>query len=235
MPVNRRDLLDVKKTQLKMMKARGVDISSEEAVFQFQTEEQMKIAYITLKSQQTGVQIPFNEFDAKMLSRFYYHDNINGGEKTITYVHYNTVGKEFVKDTFADILTIVKEYQDSIGRRVNVITILSSSEPTSTTLTHMKTVFGLYTFQVFEYSKMYIDITEHIFQPDEVYRLTNAEKLNFLKTSHVNASQLPIIKSSDILAKYHLWVKGDIIKVIDTDDLVTSMVNKTMKFYLIRG
>lgn len=210
-----RNLLDVKRTQLEMIKDRGYDISEEENIFDMENEDQMKIFY-------SGR----HEFNIFTLSKVYF----NGDE--YTYIYYVHPDVDFVKDVFRKIMIEVMRIRTELNIELKNIIIITTKIDNSN-FVKMKTEFANFNFQTFNYDELYVNITKHSLQPKEVRKLTDREQRIFIEESRIKKSQLPIIKLIDPMAKYYGWKKGDVIRVEDENNIVPAVVNITIEYYIV--
>ncbi|KAH9253188.1 hypothetical protein BASA81_008870 [Batrachochytrium salamandrivorans] len=67
--------------------------------------------------------------------------------------------------------------------------------------------------EVFTYSELLIDITEHEFVPQHTL-LTEAEKLELLARYHVTETQLPRMTIDDPISRYFGLTYGQVVKII---------------------
>ena len=212
-----RNLLDVKRTQLEMVKDRGYDISDEEDIFEMENEDQMKVFY---SEQQV--------FDIFTLSKLYFNDT----ENEYTYIYYVHPDVDFVKDVFRKIMIEVINIRNKFNIELKNIIIITTKIDNSN-FVKMKTEFANFNFQTFNYDELFVNITKHSLQPKEVRKLSEREQKTFLEDSRIKKSQLPVIKLNDPMSKYYGWKKGDVIKVEDENNIVPAIVNITIEYYII--
>lgn len=66
--------------------------------------------------------------------------------------------------------------------------------------------------ELFLESELVTNVTEHVFVPKHTL-LSSSEKINLLQKYRVSESHLPKIHSSDPVARYYGFKKGDIVKI----------------------
>jgi DNA-directed RNA polymerase I, II, and III subunit RPABC1 len=185
----KKDLFKVREIVLEMISDRGYSIPQEMLSTTF---EQFSIQY-----------------DQKNIDL--YIENENKEKKYYVYFH---VSKSFGKNEMNTIVKkIVSEYQDD---NIGIIILLKDKESISITKEKNKPMYKNVEF--FEQNKMKFNITKHYMQPKFII-LTPEEEAEVLDKYQTTVSKFPKIYTTDPVAKYYAMRKGQVIKVIRTEEV----------------
>ena len=225
-----RNLLDVKRTQLRILSLMGAQFNElEKSILGAGTEREMAAIY---------GQDPLLPFDASLLSNAYGTLNMRKLTGEYTYVHFIPQDEDIKKGTLSIMTTKIDEWnsllQSQTGGMIRNVIVIATKSPTQSVTDDIISSLSRYSFTWFRYAELYFDITQHSLQPQNVKCLSDAEVGELLKNPGVKPSLLPIIKSSDIFARFHGWKKGDIVRVEDEDFHVPTAVTVSIEYYLVK-
>lgn len=215
-------LFEVKKTQVRMMKNRGYDITDEINLFDM-TKDQFLEHYKKRK------QLLSTTFRGA-LNYTYTKTNLDESSDN-TYVYYfDTMKdkKQLCTGQIDDMLNLVTKFD-----KVNRITLISEQKIHNQSETKIKAIKEK-DFQHFLYEELAADPSLHISVPKHKI-LTRKEKEDLIKDTleNISFSNFPRFLVNDVMVKYLWGVPGDIIKIIRVNFLVNLPVAKSISYGIV--
>lgn len=208
-------LFNVKKNQLKMLERRGYDISKEKNLFLIPVEQ---FADIYIKHAKK-----LGQSFRSGLTNIYEHEN---GTKIAVFYTDMTPGK-----TQLGLNEIIRAV--SFMKKHNVIncTIISPRPLSPPAISKINSLVS-YNIQVFLEDEVAYDPTEHFLVPKHIV-LTQEEQREFLNKNNLDIDHLPIILSTDIIARYYGLRSGQVVK-IERENMFETMVFESISYKVIR-
>jgi len=209
-------LYNVKKNQLKMTERRGYRIDPREVQNVSSFDYFMRIY------------IPYARQNKKTL------------REVLSNVYLNSDGKPDFVVYFADVppgstQLGVNESNEAIKymRTYNVRKAVMITEKQLSSASATK-IDGLvaYNIQVFLEQEMSYDPTEHFLVPTHI-PLSDEDQTKFLNENDITIDQLPVIPSTDIIARYYGMRPGQIVR-IERENMYESMIMKSVTYKAIR-
>jgi DNA-directed RNA polymerase I, II, and III subunit RPABC1 len=208
-------LFEVKKNQLKMMQRRGYDIDREKNLLKI-TLEQFLAAYIPHAQKQ-------RRSLRSVLTNVYENE---AGERILVY--YADVSHDSTQLGLSEISAAIAEMEKYKLRNAVIITQKSLS-PSAT-----KHIAGLVSLniQIFLEEEMSYDPTEHFLVPEHI-PLTMEEQTQLLQEKDLDIDQLPVILTTDIMARYYGLRGGRVVKIVRTN-MYQTMVIKSLSYRVVK-
>ncbi|MFK5971461.1 MAG: DNA-directed RNA polymerase subunit RpoH/Rpb5 C-terminal domain-containing protein [Candidatus Marithrix sp.] len=227
-------LFEVKKSQLKMVKARGYDIREEHQIqdMSYDEFEDYLDEEIDILSQELSILAPsekknkivVNEQD--VLTKIYTTpDNIEPQKSILVY--YSNV-KTDKKDTIpsnviTDFKSKSKNHNESILITDGIVSRLNIKE--------LEPLFDV-DWQVFNVKELTYVPIEHQYSP-KYQRLTDEEADVKLKELGTNRALMPIMSLNGPIAKYYNYKVGDIIKIYRDDYSIGIPAPKSINYRVV--
>jgi len=213
-------LFKVKKHQLLMMERRGYNIDRERGIFNL-TAEQFVNTYVNFAQTQ-------NKTFRAVLTNVYQNDQ--GGKILVYYADIPTTSTKLGVNEVGDAVADMERYQ----LRNAVIITAQDLSPSAA-----KAVQGLiaYNIQIFLEEEMAYDPISHFLVPKHI-PLSIEEQRQFLNQKQeqeegFTIDQLPVILSSDIIARYYGLRGGRVVR-IERENMYESMVIKSVCYKVIK-
>lgn len=195
-------LYEMKCNQIKMVKARGYTIPSEEAhIFTSSVEDFGNI--MSVVAQQNGLSI------RSMLTNLY-----RAPDGRTIYVYYGSklpTQKQLAAEIIRDFTSKVLHCQATEA-------IIVVDAPVSAVGMEELSELATVKWQIFNDKELMMDPSEHI-GVDEHIKLSPQEKADFLLQTRVGETQLPLISIEDPIVRYYNWGLGSIIKILRYDTI----------------
>ena len=188
-------LFEIKKNQLQMVRRRGYSIEREQNLLQI-TAEEFEEAYIPFAEQQ-------KKSLRTVLSQLYEKEN---GEKLYVYYADAPADKsQLGVDIIGDAIQEMDRFKSKNGIIITSKQLSSSAR---------KQIEGLvsYNVSIFMEDEMLYDPTAHYLTPEHI-GLTPDVQRDLLKRNKINLDQLPIILTSDMIARYYGFKVGQVIQI----------------------
>lgn len=209
-------LYNVKKNQLKMTERRGYRIDPSEVQNVSSFDYFMRIY------------IPYARQKKKTL------------REVLSNVYLNSDGKPDFVVYFADVPSGstqlgVNESNEAIKymRTYNVRkAVLITEKQLSPSSSNKIDGLVAYNIQVFLEQEMSYDPTEHFLVPTHI-PLSDEDQTKFLNENDITIDQLPVIPSTDIIARYYGMRAGQIVR-IERENMYESMIMKSVTYKAIR-
>ena len=212
-------LYKIKKTQLKMLKLRGYDITREAHILTWNLHDFANIYINFAKSKNMSVR--------SCLSQIYDANAKNKLPACCVYYADVLTKQTFGKDDFCTFI----EYLDKYSIRNGIL--ITSKQLSSDAKKHKKKL-SAYSIQVFLDREIEINPTEHYLVPKHII-VTDEERKNLESTNkNFNIADLPLIPPSDAIIKYIGAKKGEIIK-IERFNILNGMVHKYIAYRVVQG
>ena len=218
-------LFDVKKTQIQMVEDRGYIVPEEEKRL-LDLSLQDFIFYISLMNTN-------KEFTARgSLTKIY-----SNPENKFILVYYGNLekGKQISIDEVRRYESVIDHFKSMYGDNF-VESILIVDHPMSSSAnSHINTSINLkIKNQIFQDSELSYNPTHHILVPLHI-KLTEEEKQQKMKELMVDANKIPLMLSTDPIARYYGWTTGDMIMIIRIDTGVSILAPKSINYRIITG
>ena len=110
--------------------------------------------------------------------------------------------------------------------------IITAKQLTSSARKKIKELVS-YNIQIFLEDEMAYDPTEHVFVPQHIV-LSSNEQRDFLNRNNIDIDNLPIILTSDIIARYYAMRPGQVVKII-RNSLYQTIVPKSISFRAVKS
>lgn len=219
-----RRLLDIKITQLQMVRDRGYEISPEEKPILGMNIDDF-IAYVNRIA--ASIQKPPGR---ALLSRSYTAKNPDGSTRSML-VYYGSKTNAQQKQISADV---VREFIGLVQRYAITEAILIVDAPLSSTGDSELNALTLTKWQVFFDSELTYNPTLHVDSPR--HELLSPEyaraKLQELKA---DLSKLLIIRSTDPIVRYYGWSAGSLVRIHRDDQAISILSPKSINYRVIVG
>ena len=213
-------LFEVKKNQLLMMERRGYNIDRERGILQLRLDQFI------------DTYVPFAQSQGKsfrtVLTNVYLNDD--GGRILVYYADVPTTSTKLGVNEIGDAIASMEQYQ----LRDAVIITAKDLSPTAA-----KQVSGLvaYNIQIFLEEEMAFDVISHSFVPKHI-PLSLDEQRKFLNQKRndepsFTIDQLPIILSSDIIARYYGLRGGRVVR-IERENMFETMIIRSVSYKVIK-
>ena len=200
-------LFEVKKNQLKMMQKRGYNIDKEKSILKL-TLRQFLDAYVTFAREQ-------NKTFRAVLTYFY--ENDEGKRILVYYADVPTSSTQLGVNEVGDAIV------DMVKWKLRDAVIITSKPLSPSARKHTEGLVA-YNIQIFLEEEMAYDPTEHFLVPQHI-PLSTEEQREFLQENNLSIDQMPIIRTSDIIARYYGLRGGRIVKIIRTNMFETMVIH----------
>lgn len=220
-------LLDIKKTQIEIVRDRGYDIGTEAEILDMDSREFKHYIEGLLRANKgktfTQRSIMSNRYkkignESEVISVFY--GELKPPEKQIS-------SREI--QSFTGTVNNMNSKGDIVIKEVIIIVDgVLSSQANNAIKTQPSDIF----YQVFYDSDIRYNPTTHVDTPVHI-KLTEEQGIEKLRELMVDQSKLPLMLDSDPIAKYYGWRPGDIIKIIRSDDAVSILAPKSINYRLV--
>lgn len=216
-------LFDIKKTQLEMVRDRGYDIATEEAILTMTLEN--FIQYVS------GIASQMNTSVRAALSRSYVSRDNTGGARKAMLVYYGGKTNPQQKQVSADV---VREFIGLVQRYAIYEAALIVDAPLSSTGNKELSALTLTRWQVFFDYDLTYNPTRHVDTPrhELLSAIEATAKLIEMKT---DVSKLLIIKVNDPVVRYYGWPAGGLVRVHRDDSAVSIIAPKSINYRVIVG
>lgn len=210
-----KELLNVKKTQLKMLKLRGYDISDEEHIIEY-TFEMFYNSYIE-HQQKHNVTL------RKILSQVYKH-----ADKPDVAVYYSEEPNKtsLGKDNLCNFILYLDACKVKHG-------ILITPKNLSSDAKKYKKKLHIYRLEIFLQSELICDPTEHFLVPKQELVPRN-QRHKLFSGQNIELQHLPVIRPNDPVARFIGAQPGDVIH-IHRINLLSTMCEKFEVYSLVQG
>lgn len=212
------NLFNIKKTQLKMLRTRGYDISKEAHILSWNLSDFSKIYIDFAKSQNITLR--------SSLTQIYFELPKSNLPKCCVYYADPSEKSTFGKNELRKFIEFLDKYELLNG-------ILITSNPLSSDAKKNKKKLSAYSIQVFQDCEINIDPTEHRLVPCHTV-LTEEEVKELVNNNVFNLSNCLIIQPTDPIVKYLGVKKGQVLK-IDRFNILGTMVHKYTAYRLVQG
>lgn len=213
-------LFEVKKNQLRMIEKRGYNIERERGILQLRLDQFID-AYVPFAQKQ-------NKSFRAVLTNVYQNDN---GDKILVY--YADVPSTSTKlgiNEVGDAIAGMEQYQ------LRDAVVISAKDLSPSAAKHVAGLVA-YNIQLFLEEEMAYDPTEHFLVPKHTPLSVEEQRefLNQKKNSEPSFTidQLPIIPSSDIIARYYGLRGGRVVK-IERENMFETMIIKSLSYKVIK-
>ncbi len=208
------NIFNIKKNQLKLVQRRGYDISKEKNILETDAESFLD-AYIpfAMKNRKTL---------RAVISQLYVKDDMK------LYVYFADPEQNKKQLGNANIGELIQKMDSYKCRNAIIITPLELSSPAKKKIKELLT----YNINVFLESEMSYDPTEHYLTPKHRL-LTVNEQRDFLAKNNINLEQIPIMLSSDMIARYYGYLPGQVIEIIRMN-LYDTMIQDSLSYRCVR-
>jgi DNA-directed RNA polymerase I, II, and III subunit RPABC1 len=207
-------LFQVKKTQLKIARDRGYDISNEEALLDYTPEA--FVEYYSGTATQTGQPV------AELLSTYY----SDSERRRLLYVYYALQGGGQLG------VNVTREFAARISTEQATEGILVTDTPLSSQASDTLVALGRDRVQVFMLEELAFNVIEHSLVPKHEV-LSPEEGRDLLKKMNAALSGLPIILTSDPVVKHYNWPPGRIVKITRREYFLSVLVPETYYYRVI--
>ena len=207
-------LFIIKKNQLKMVKKRGYDIMNEEPLFNYKLDNFIEYYYNNAKKNKKSVR--------QLLSTFY-----KGIDKDL-YVFFADVDNKHKQLGVEAIGEMLTEMESRKIRNSILITPMPLSSSAKKKISELLS----YNIYVFSESEMSYDPTEHYFVPEH-RPLAVEEQRDFLARNKISIDQMPIMLTSDMIARYYGFKPGQIIEIRRTN-LFDTLVPHSLSYRAVK-
>lgn len=213
------NLFAVKLTQLKMVRARGFNISAEANYFQY--SEAAFLRYITEKADRDNVDI------RETLRRAYEPiDTENDKRKLLVYYSkHRSTGKQVGDAEACDFTSQMKEGKFTDGIFITQLPLSSQANETLRTMITQK-------IWIFFDNQLTFDVTEHYLVPRHEL-LTREEAKQLLLQARCQPGQLPIIREDDPIVRYYGWPARRIVRIHRYNFFMDVLVRHTVGYRII--
>ena len=209
-----KQLFEIKKNQLKLVERRGYNIDRERPIFTYDYEQFLDIYVPFAKKQKKSLR--------NVLSTVYKNKK---DEKLV--VHY------------ADISTskqlgveVINEFIHNMDKNKSKNGIIITPIPLSSTSKKKISELLTYNIYIFTESEMSYDPTEHFLVPKHRALSVN-EQRELLQKNNISIDQLPVILTSDIIARYYGFQTGQIIEITRTN-LYDTIVQESLAYRQVK-
>jgi len=125
------------------------------------------------------------------------------------YIYHHIDTKNFSKK---DLVNLGKMIKDDYPTKITNVILIVDDNPTSQ-ITKELTTQEYKNFEIFLLKELLINISKHMYQPK--FEILNKEETeNVFKENGFNASNCPILLSTDPIAKYYGMKSGQLIRII---------------------
>jgi DNA-directed RNA polymerase subunit H (RpoH/RPB5) len=211
-------LFKIKKTQLKMLRTRGYDISREVHILSWNVNNFSNVYIDFAKSQNMTVR--------SSLTQIYNENPTFNLPKLCVYYADMSSKTTFGKDDFRNFIEFLDRYEVRNG-------ILITSKPLSPDAKKHKKKLSAYSIQVFLDQEITIDPTEHVQVPKHEI-CSEQERLSITSRPNFDNKDSIIIQPSDIIVRYLGAKKGQMIKV-HRINMINGMVMKYIVYRTVKN
>lgn len=215
-------LLDIKKTQLQMVKDRGYTVTPEEELI-LTANFQVFGQYLRNLTNATP-----GRMARALLSRSYVKTLPNGMEQRMLVFFggkTDTQKKQVSAETVREFIGIVQKYQFYEAILIVDAALSSMAEKILEGLKLTK-------WQVFFDQHMTFNVARHIDVPRHEL-LSPEETADILRQLRVDLSKLPIVYSKDPVIRYYGWEPGRVVRVHRNDEAISILAPKSINYRVI--
>ena len=214
-------LFDIKKTQLEMVRDRGYDISSEEAILT------MTLGDFTYYTSTLAAQL--NTAIRSALSRLYLSQNEYNGRRRVMLVYYGSKTKKEQKEV---PVHVARNFIAEINKYNVFEAVLIVNSDLSHDGAKLLSTIKTSNIQVFLDVDITYNPTSHIDTPRHEL-LSPEEAMNKLREMKVDMSKLLLMKTTDPVCRYYGWSAGNIVKIHRNDTAISILAPKSINYRII--
>lgn len=208
-------LFEVKKNQLKMVERRGYNIDRERNLLKTKLDDFLH-SYIT-----------------------YAKENRRSLRSVLTQIYQNEEGKKiyvYYADASPDSKQLgVKGIEPAIDfmnkEKIHDMIIITAKQLSSSADKKLESLVA-YNIQIFTEDEMGFDPTEHFLVPKHI-PLTDEQQRSFLNDNGLLIDNIPVILSSDVIARYYGLRAGRIVR-IERENMFPTMITKSVSYKQIK-
>ena len=216
-------LLDIKITQIEMVRDRGYDIGNERAILSMTLDQ--FVAYFSAKATQ------LNTSFRSALSNMYITNEPEQEKRRIMLVYYggrdNSTQKQVSVHVARQFIKIIQDY--AVHEAVLIV-----DAPLSTNGNNEISSLTLVKKQIFFDSDLTYNPVNHVDTPR--HELLSPEETSAkLREMKTDVSGLLIIKSTDPVVRYYGWSPGGLVRVHRNDSSISVLAPQSINYRIIVG
>lgn len=235
-------LLDIKRTQIEMMDARGYQINDDEKEILREDYTLLDFANYLKRLKENNPQIKNLR---ELLSEDYFKYVVVDGEDVLvrSYVHYiskipnnTTISKQQIESIKAKLKSFI--YDGREYPRVSEYILIINANISPQAMEVLPTLSGdfndqeRFVYQIFKDEELYFNPNKHV--DSAIHELIPRNEMKAkLAELKVKESQLPLISINDPIIKFYGYEIGDLIRVHRDDSFIGVLSNKSVNYRIV--
>nr|QBK91460.1 MAG: DNA-directed RNA polymerase subunit 5 [Pithovirus LCPAC302] len=208
-------LFEIKKNQLKMVESRGYNIDRERGILELGLDQFLS-TYVPFAKQKK------KSFRSVMTNVY---EKADGQRILVYFADVPSASTQLGVNEIGDAIVDMNTY------KLHNAVIITPKDLSPSAKKHIDGLVA-YNIQLFLEEEMSYDPTEHFLVPKHI-PLTVEEQRDFLTKNNISFDQLPIILTSDIIARYYGLRGGQVVR-IERENMYQTMILKSVSYKAIK-